>query len=276
MNYINASDKNGEEVNLYYEDLGAGKPVVLIHGWPLSHVMWEYQVSELVNAGFRCISYDRRGFGKSSRPLNGYDYDTLADDLKAIIDGLGLTDITLVGFSMGGGEVVRYFTSHQGTGVTKAVLISSVTPFMLKTDDNPNGVDGSVFDDMMKKMKEDRIAFLDGFGKDFYGVGMLSSPVIDPYLQNDRNVAAEASPIATMKCAVSFSHTDFRNEMASVTVPVLLIHGDADKTVPKDASAEEACKLLPDCIYKIYTGHPHGLYYTDKEQLNGDLISFIS
>lgn len=276
MNLIKSTNVlTGEEVTLYYEDLGAGKPVVFIHGWPLSQEMWEYQVTELVNQGLRCITYDRRGFGRSSRPYTGYDYETLTADLKAVLDHLELSDVTLVGFSMGGGEVVRYFSRYGGARVSKAVLISSVTPYLLKTRDNEEGVDGSVFDEMMEQMTNDRMGFLDAFGKKFYGVGLLNHPVSDPYLENDRQLAAKASPIATQKCAVAFAQTDFRSDIASVTVPTLVIHGDADQTVPIAASSDRIVKLLPDCEYRVYEGAPHGLFYTHRQQLNTDLIAFI-
>ncbi len=276
MKFIKTKGTYGEEVELYYEDLGKGKPVVFIHGWPLSQEMWEYQVTELVTQGIRCITYDRRGFGRSGRPLDGYDYNTLADDLKTVLDQLDLQDVTLVGFSMGGGEVARYFARHGGARVARAVLISSVTPFMLKTDDNPEGVDASVFDGMMEQMKKDRMDFLTDFGKQFYGASLLSSPVSDPYLHHDRALAAKASPIATQKCAVSFSHTDFRADMGKITVPTLIIHGDADKTVPIDASGKRTAQMVPNNQYLVYNGEPHGLFYTQKDRLNSDLIAFIN
>ena len=175
MSYVQvANDTSGNPVKIYYTDYGIGKPIVLIHGWPLSGDMWEYQLNSLVNSGHRVITYDRRGFGKSSRPWDGYDYDTLADDLKMIIDKLQLKDITLAGFSMGGGEVVRYFSRYGGQNVSRAVLISAVTPFMLKTESNPDGVPAEIFDEMSKRLQEDRIAFLDEFGKTFFGVNLLN------------------------------------------------------------------------------------------------------
>jgi non-heme chloroperoxidase len=277
MQYIKTNNSGiGEEVNLYYEDLGQGKPIVFIHGWPLSQEMWEYQVGPLVEQGFRCITYDRRGFGRSSRPLSGYDYDTMTDDLKALLEQLDLRDVTLVGFSMGGGEVARYFSRHGGDRVSKAVLISAVTPYMLKTQDNGEGVDGEVFEGIMKKIKEDRISFLADFGKDFYGVSLLSNPVSDAYLENDRNLAAKASPIATQQCAVAFAQTDFRADLPQMNVPTLIIHGDADKTVPIEVSSDRSAQMIPNCQYIVYSGAPHGLFFTNKEQLNSDLVDFIN
>lgn len=267
--------EGAEKVRLYYEDYGQGQPVVLIHGWPLSNIMWEYQVQALVDAGYRVVSYDRRGFGKSSRPWNGYDYNTLTDDLKAVIDQLDLHDAILVGFSMGGGEAVRYFSRHGGANVAKLVLLGAVTPYMLKTDDNPDGVDQKVFDDMMKQIKEDRIAFLQDFGKQFYGVTPLTNPVSTPFLENDRNVASAASPRATLECAKAFATTDFRSDLRAITVPTFIIHGDSDKTVPIESSGNKTAEALPNAQYIVYEGAPHGFFYTEKERLNKDLINFF-
>ncbi|OIN59446.1 alpha/beta fold hydrolase [Arsenicibacter rosenii] len=276
MSYIQTNDSRfGEPVSLFYQDWGQGKPVVLIHGWPLSHEMWEYQMTELPKQGIRCIAYDRRGFGKSSKPWGGYDYDTLADDLKAVLDELDLQDVTLVGFSMGGGEVARYFSRHGGARVSKAVLVSAVTPFMLQTDDNPDGVPQETFDEMLTNMKEDRIKFLDDFGKQFFGVNLINRPVSTPLLDYYRMLASFASPVATQECAKAFSSTDFRQDMGTINVPTLIIHGDADKTVPIEASGEQSSQMVLNSTYKVYDGAPHGLFYTEKEQLNSDLIDFI-
>ncbi len=265
-----------EGVHLFCTDSGSGKPVILIHAWPMSNEMWEYQVETLVQNNFRVIAYDRRGFGKSSQPWNGYDYDTLTDDLKAIIDGLPLENVTHVGFSMGGGEVVRYFSRHGGKNVTKAVLVSAVPPFMLQTEDNPSGIPKEEFDKMAKQMRDDRIGFLDGFGKTFFGVGLLNRPLSQPLLDYYRMLCSFASPRATLQCATAFATTDFREEMVSVNVPTLVIHGDEDKTVPIAISSEKSAKLIPNARYLIYEGAPHGLFYTDKEKLNSDLIGFIN
>lgn len=274
-----ATDKYIEtesNVKLYLKDYGEGKPVILIHGWPLSNEMWEYQIEALVENNFRVIAYDRRGFGKSSQPWNGYDYDTLADDLKAIIDHLELKDVSLVGFSMGGGEVVRYFSRHAGKNVAKAVLISSVTPHLLKTDSNPDGVPQEKYDAMAEQIKEDRISFLDGFGKTFFGVSFISKPISTPLLDYYRMLCSFASPRATLECAKSFSTTDFSLEMASVNVPTLIIHGDEDKIVLIEITSEITTKLIHDNIFIIYEGAPHGLFYIEKEKLNRDLIKFLN
>ena len=276
MSYVKISDRHSDKrVELYYEDWGQGQPVVLIHGWPLSHEMWEYQIGDLVDAGFRVIAYDRRGFGKSSKPYDGYDYDTLTDDLKALLDDLDLQDVTLVGFSMGGGEVVRYFSRHNGERVSKAVLIGSVTPYMLKSDDNPNGVKESVFQEMLAGLKEDRINFLDSFGKLFFGVNLVNKPLSTPLLEYYRMMGSVASPRATIQCVKSFAYTDFRLEMAAVNVPTLIVHGDADKTVPIEPTGNNSAKMILDNQYIVYEGASHGLFYTERERLNNDLIQFI-
>lgn len=276
MNYIETNkDATGTPIRIYYTDYGTGKPIILIHGWPLSNEMWEYQINDLVNSGHRVIAYDRRGFGKSSKPWDGYDYDTMTDDLKALIDQLKLEDITLIGFSMGGGEVVRYFSKYGGKGVTKVVLISSITPFMLKTESNPEGVPEEAFAEMTKNMKHDRIGFIDDFGKTFFGVSMLSSPLSTPLLEYYRMLCSFASPRATQECAKAFATTDFRKEMHTVNVPTLIIHGDEDKTVPIGPTGKESTKLIPNNAMLIYQGAPHGLFYTEKEKLNNDLAIFL-
>ncbi|MEO5603637.1 MAG: alpha/beta hydrolase [Cyclobacteriaceae bacterium] len=276
MSFIKSKNsESGESVKIFYQDFGAGQPVVLIHGWPLSHEMWEYQINDLVESGFRVIAYDRRGFGKSSKPWDGYDYDSLTGDLKSLLDELDLNDVILVGFSMGGGEVVRYFSRYGGERVSKVALLGSVTPFMLKTADNPKGVDQSVFDKMMEEMKDDRIGFLDSFGKQFFGVNVLNKPVSTPLLEYYRMLCTMASPRATQECAKSFSSTDFREEMSQVNVPTLIIHGDADKTVPIEPTGEQSADMIPDANFIRYEGAPHGFFYTEKQKLNKDLISFI-
>jgi non-heme chloroperoxidase len=263
-------------VKLHVKDYGKGKPIILIHGWPLSSDMWEYQLSHLVNSGYRVIAYDRRGFGKSSQPWDGYDYDTLADDLKEIIEQFKLEHITLVGFSMGGGEVVRYFSRYGGAKVTKAVLISAVTPFLMQTETNPDGVPKEIFDENAKAISEDRIGFLEGFGKKFFGVTAFHHPVSGPLLNYYSMLASLASPRATLECANAFASTDFRTEMSYVNVPSLIIHGDADKTVPIEASSNISSKLIPGSHYIVYEGAAHGLFYTEREKLNADLVKFIS
>jgi len=275
MAFIKSTQSSGEVVNLYYEDLGKGKTVVFIHGWPLSGSMWEYQITQLPQQGLRCITYDRRGFGNSDKPVGPYDYNTLAADLKAVIDELKLEDVTLVGFSMGGGEIAKYFSLYGGAKVSKVVLISAVVPYMLKTDDNQDGVPQEAFDEMGEKMTNDRPAFLEAFNKDFFGVSLLSHPVSDAFLQQCVNAAMLASPIATIECAKAFSSTDFRADVVKINVPTLIIHGDADKTVPIAPTGNRSANLIPGAKYIIYEGAPHGLWFTEKERLNQDLVDFI-
>lgn len=264
-------------IEIYYEDIGTGQPIVLIHGWPLSGAMWEYQVVPLVKAGFRCISYDRRGFGRSGKSSTSYDYATLGLDLAALIDTLELRDVTLVGFSMGGGEVVEYLTKHNvKQRVSRAILVSAITPFMLQTIDNPDGVDPQVFEDMRNGLRDDRPGFLTGFTEKFFGVGMLTSPVSMPMLAANCEVAMTASPLATLACVTSFSSTDFRAQCAEINVPVLIIHGDGDQTVPIDVSGARAADLIPNAELEIYEGAPHGLFYTHRHELSQDIAAFAS
>lgn len=275
MPYITSAQSNTETVNIYYEEMGSGKNVVFIHGWPLSGSMWEYQMTELPQHGMRCIFYDRRGFGKSDRPYSGYDYDSLAGDLKSLLDELDLKEVTLAGFSMGGGEVARYISLYGSQRISKVVLISTVLPYMLKTEDNPNGVGQMEFDGMAKKMKEDRPDFFENFAKAFFGVSLVSHPVSDAFLANNLTRVMDASPIATLECAKSFSATDFRNDVGKINVPTLIIHGDKDNVVPISASSDESAKRIKGSKYIVYEGAPHGLWYTEKEKLNQDLIDFI-
>ena len=268
--------KSFDGTELYYEEAGTGRPLVLIHGWPLSSRMWEYQLVELSQQGIRCIAYDRRGFGHSDHTPGGYNYDTLADDLKALLDTLDLKDVTLVGFSMGGGEVARYMGRHDGARVAKVAFISSVTPYLLKTTGNVTGVDATVFEKMMDGLKADRPAFLTDFLSSFFNVGILASPVSNPMLAATCEDAMRASAIGTLECVRAFAETDFRDDLAKIKVPTLIIHGDDDKTVPIEASGTETARLLPDAQYKVYSGAPHGLHFTDKKQLNADLAAFVT
>jgi len=268
---------SSEEVKIFYQDIGRGRPVVLIHGWPLNNEMWEYQYNELPKHNIRVISYDRRGFGKSSRPWEGYDYDTLAQDLSALLEELDLNDVTLVGFSMGGGEVARYLSKYNNNGrVTRAALISAVTPFLLKTDDNPSGLPQEMFDDIKQQLEDDRPKFLAGFAKMFYGVHLFSKPVSNEFLQRDAILTLNSAGYATIKAMQAWSSTDFRADLDKIKSPLLVLHGKADETVPIDASAEETIKRVPHAQYIVYDDAPHGLFYTHKNKFNEDLIRFIN
>lgn len=268
---------SSEEVKIFYQDIGRGRPVVLIHGWPLNHEMWEYQLNELPKHNIRVITYDRRGFGKSSRPWEGYDYDTFALDLKLLFETLDLRDVTLVGFSMGGGEVARYLSKYNEEGrVTKAALISAVTPFLLKTDDNPTGLSKETFTAMREQIEEDRPKFLASFGKMFYGVHLFSHPVSDDFLHRDLMLTMNSAGYATLKSMHAWSTTDFRADLANIRIPLLVLHGKADETVPIDASAEETIKIVPHAQYIVYDDAPHGLFYTHKNKFNEDIVNFVT
>jgi pimeloyl-ACP methyl ester carboxylesterase len=271
MPYIDAKDGTP----LYYQDWGAGRPVVLIHGWPLNADMWEYQAGFLAQNGFRVIAYDRRGFGRSGKPWDGYDYDTLADDLQAILENLDLHQAAIVGFSMGGGEVARYLGRHGAGRISHAALVSAVTPFLLQTQDNPDGVPQSVFDDFIAQLKADRPHFLTGFGKKFFGMGLVTSPVSSEILQWAANLALQASPHATIECVRAFSGTDFRRDMAAFSVKTLIVHGDGDETVPIKVAGAPAAKLVPGARFLTYPAAPHALVVTEKDRFNADLLKFL-
>jgi pimeloyl-ACP methyl ester carboxylesterase len=260
---------------LFVKDWGQGQPVILMHGWPLSADTWDFSAMAIAEAGFRAIAYDRRGFGRSSQPWEGYDYDTLSDDLAAVIEATGAANCVIVGFSMGGGEVARYMSRHRGEGVSKAALISSIVPYMLKTDDNPNGVPSAVFDEMAKAMKDDRPKFFAEFFKTFYGVGVMSKPTSDEVVEWSCDVAMLSSLKATLGCANAFATTDFRTDLPSFNVPTLIIHGTADNTVPIDTSARPAAEGIPQAELIEYDGAAHGIFATDKERLTEDLLRFL-
>lgn len=271
MPFIQTSDNT----QLYFKDWGAGRPVVLIHGWPLNADSWDDQAVALADAGFRVLAYDRRGFGRSSQPWSGYDYDTLADDLAAVLKHLGAEDAAIVGFSMGGGEIARYMSRHEGTGVAQAALISSVVPYMLKTRDNPDGTPQDQFDLIANGIKEDRARFFGGFFKDFFGVGLISHPISEATAQWAWAMAMQAGLKPTLACAKSFSSTDFRPDLSSFDVPTLIIHGTSDKTVPIDAAGRSAAKGIKQSHLLEYNGAPHGLFATHKQRLTDDLLSFL-
>ena len=266
--------KDGTEI--FFKDAGTGAPVILIHGWPLSADMFEDQTYRLLEEGYRVISYDRRGFGRSDQPTNGYDYNTFASDLNDLIEHLELNQVSLVGFSMGAGEIARYVSKFGTDKVACAALVSGVTPIVGKTDDNPDGVPEAKVTEIIEGIKKDRFAFFAPFFKDFYGVGMLAHPVTEETLAWARAVTNMAGLKATINCVDAFAYTDFRPDMAAFTIPTLIIHGTADKTVPIATAGDQAAKLIPSAQYKKYEGAPHGLNITHKDQFNDDLVQFLA
>ena len=266
--------KTADGTALYAREWGTGPAIVLIHGWPLDADMWEYQAVPLAEQGFRVIAYDRRGFGRSSQPWTGYDYDTLANDLAMVMETLKVEDALLVGFSMGGGEAARYMSRNGGKGVSKVAFVSAVTPYLLKTDDNPEGVDKGVFDEILKGLRADRQHFLAGFGKKFFGVGLISAPVSSEVLDWTFGMAMRGSPRATIECGKAFAMTDFRPDLATIKVPTLVIHGSGDETVPIESSGERTAKMVAGAQLLIYPGAPHGLQMTEKDRLVADLANF--
>lgn len=273
MPYTTTNDTGRTDVKIFYQDVGEGDPVVLIHGWPLSHRMWEQQVDALVEAGHRVISYDRRGFGDSSKPWGGYDYDTMAEDLHALLEELEVTDATLVGFSMGGGEVGRYIGNYGTERIDKAVLMSSIAPYLLKDDSNPEGVDEGVFKDMKQGVKGDRPAFLAQFGRDFLNAD--GTGVSDAQLDYLQTIATFASPRATLQCIDAFAGTDLREDLQQADIPVLVIHGTEDQIVPFEVSGKRVPEFAPNATVETIEGAPHGLNITHAEQANSLLLDFL-
>lgn len=271
-----SNTKAKEQVDIFYEDYGSGQPVILIHGWPLSRKSWEQQVWKIVEEGYRCISYDRRGFGTSSAPWGEYDYSALASDLNAIIEELDLKDAIIVGFSMGGGEVVRYLTEYGSSRIAKAALISSIVPLVKHKSDNPDGVPEEALDGIIDALQKDRVGFLKEFSKGFYNYeDNKDNRVSRAQLDYDFNIASFASPRATIQAALAWMHTDFRPELKNVTVPTLIVHGDADATVPFETSAKQAAEGIKYSTLEVIKGAPHGLNITHPEELNEILISFL-
>lgn len=276
MPYISVGQENSGTIDLYYEDLGSGQPIVLIHGFPLNGHSWEKQVTVLLDKGYRVITHDRRGFGNSSQPSFGYDYDTFTADLNTLMTELDLRDTVLVGFSMGTGEVTHYLGKYGSQRVNKAALMAPVPPFLLKTDDNPEGVNRSVFDGIMKSITTDRPAYLSTFFKNFYNVDVLHGDRIsEDAIRASWNVAAGASAKGTLDCVSSWL-TDFRDDLPSIDVPTLIIQGDADRILPIDSTGNRLPKLINDSQLVVIPGGPHAINWTHADQVNPALLSFLN
>jgi pimeloyl-ACP methyl ester carboxylesterase len=272
MNRIETRDGS----QLFVKTIGTGRPVVLIHGWPLSADSWDPQMMALAENGYQAIAYDRRGFGRSDQPPSGYDYNTFADDLADVMQATGATqNVALVGFSMGGGEIARYMSRHGGKGVSQAVLVSSVVPYMLQTKDNPQGVPQSIFDEMTAEMRADFRHFFKEFFKSFYGVGYVTQPVSDEQLLWAWMTSQMAGQYATLQAATAFATTDFRVDLPSLTVPTLVIHGTSDKTVPIDATGRVVADKVPTARLIEYDGAPHAVFATQQDRLTRDLLDFL-
>jgi non-heme chloroperoxidase len=276
MGKIQVGKENSTQIQIDYEDVGQGQPVVLIHGFPLSGRSWEKQTAALLEAGYRVITYDRRGFGDSSQPSIGYDYDTFAADLDRLLSELDLRDVILVGFSMGTGEVTRYLGTYGSERVSKAVVMGVVPPFLLKTDDNPTGVPESAIDEIVEAIKTDRLAYLTAFYADFYNLDdYLGNRISDEVVRDSWNVAASAGAIGTVSCPPTWL-TDFRQDLPRIDVPTLVVHGDADRILPIDATARRLPDLIPDCRLVEIEGAPHGMLWTHAAEVNEQLLKFLA
>ena len=275
-NYINVGQENSTSIDLYYEDHGSGRPVVLIHGYPLNGGSWEKQTAALLSAGYRVITYDRRGFGKSSQPATGYDYDTFAGDLRKLITSLELRDVSLVGFSMGGGEVARYLGKYGSEGVRKAAILSGVPPYLLKAADNGEGVDKSVFTGIESAINADRYAFFTDFFKNFYNTDvLLGKRVSDQAVDASWNVAIGSSATASLECVHTW-YTDFRQDLDRIDVPTLVMHGDADRILPIKASGARTAKLIKGARFVEVKDGPHAIIWTHAEIVNAELLKFLA
>jgi pimeloyl-ACP methyl ester carboxylesterase len=276
MPYITVGEENSGSIDLYYEDHGTGRPVILIHGWPLSGASWEKQSSALLEAGYRVITYDRRGFGNSSKPTSGYTYDTLAEDLRKLVTKLDLQDASLVGFSMGGGEVARYLGAYGSDRVSQAVFVSAIPPFLLQRPDNPEGAPGSLFDGIKQAIVADRPAFLSKFLRDFYNFDVLSGKRIsEQVVQLSWNIAAGASPKGTLDC-VSAWLEDFRGDLARIDVPTLVIHGDSDRILPFPITGKRTHEAVKGSRLVVVEGGPHGITWTHADIVNRELLAFLA
>lgn len=272
---LTVATENAHPVKLHVEDYGSGRPVVLIHGWPLSSRSWEPQVGPLVDAGYRVISYDRRGFGESSKTWSGYDYDTLTSDLRSVIEQLDLRDVTLVGFSMGGGEVARYFGTHGSERIASAVLASAVPPFLYISADNPDGaLDDATIAQFEDGVRQDRLAFVNDFATNFFTAGD-ELKVSEEQRRYAASIAALASPKGTLDCIGAFGRTDFRADLARIDVPLLVIHGDSDGIVPFEHSGKRSAQAVADSEVVLIGGAPHGCNASHAGEFNQALLRFL-
>ena len=275
MSYVKVGKENSTDIELYYEDHGSGEPIILIHGYPLSGSSWEKQIPVLLSSGYRVITYDRRGFGKSSQPTTGYNYDTFAEDLHHLVSHLKLRNFTLAGFSMGGGEVARYIGKYGSKDVSRAVIMSGVPPFLLKTADNPEGVDASVFEGIQKAIAADRYAFFTEFFKNFYNTDLLlGKRISEQAVQASWNVAASASATASLACVPTW-HEDFRKDLGRIDVPTLVIHGDSDRIVPFAAAGKRTAQLVKGAQLVVIKDGPHNVAWTHAEEVNAELLKFL-
>jgi non-heme chloroperoxidase len=276
MPYITVGQENSSPIAIHYEDIGSGQPVVLIHGFPLSGRSWEKQIPPLLEAGYRVITYDRRGFDQSSQPSVGYDFDTFAADLDKLLTELDLRDAVIAGFSMGSGEVARYLGTYGSARISKAAILSGIPPYLLKTPETPNALDQSVFDDIQAAIAADRFAFLTAFYNDFYNLDeFLGTRISEEAVRDSWNVGAGASPLGTHACPPTW-HTDFRSDLAKIDVPTLVTHGTADRVLPIEAAGARTHELIADSRYVVIDGAPHGCLWTHPDEVNQALLEFLA
>ncbi|MFB7797623.1 alpha/beta fold hydrolase [Isoptericola sp. NPDC056134] len=276
MPHVTVGHENSAEIRLHYTDIGSGRPVVLIHGFPLSGRAWERQERALLAAGFRVITYDRRGFGQSSQPSTGYDYDTFAADLSALLEALDLEQVDLVGHSMGGGEIARYLGTYGSGRVRRAAIISGVPPYVLQTPDTPDGVPQQVFDDIAARLEADRLAYFTEWNVNFYNLDEnLGTRISEEAVRDAWNTAAAASPTGTIACVPTWS-TDFREDLPKIDIPLLVVHGSADRILPIAACGEATHKAVAGSTYVPIEGAPHGLCWTHAEEVNAALVPFLA
>jgi non-heme chloroperoxidase len=276
MPYVKVGQENSGSIELYYEDHGSGRPVVLIHGYPLSGRAWDKQVPVLMEDGRRVITYDRRGFGKSSQPTTGYDYDTFASDLHVLLETLDLRDVTLVGHSMGTGEVTRYLGKFGSQRVARGVLISPIPPFLLQTTDNPEGLPGSMFDGFMQNARQDDPAWMQGFLENFYNYDKFRGTLVsEQAFATSFNVAVSASATAAVACIPTWE-TDFRADLRKIDVPMLVIQGDADRVLPYDKTGKRLPGMVKGLQLVTIDDGPHAIAWTHSDQVNSALLKFMS